>query len=60
MRTATAPAGVFSQAAAARIARPRARSGIYLRRKYSSYGVSFLTSTPPSTVKATPVIMRAA
>src|SRR3954468_13251843 len=27
-RTATAPAGVFSQAAAARIARPRARSGI--------------------------------
>src|SRR5262245_10879706 len=24
-------------------------NGIYLRRKYSSYGVSFLTSTPPST-----------
>src|ERR1700730_1306696 len=31
MRAATPPAGVFSHAAAARIARPRARSGILSR-----------------------------
>src|SRR5271169_5428307 len=115
-RTAAPPAGVFSQAAAARKTRgknkirnvsivipgrgrgPRARNpgtqahhpeklagvhgfrawpfgpsrkdvgywrspdvaSVYLRRKYSSYGVSFLIITPPSTVNATPVIMRAA